>query len=199
MNYWGYFFQYRMRCIYKYRTKYITFQSFTLSIDSGERVQKTELSHGVTSSIWNQKIKFPYRGSLRHLTNTSQPLGFGANYIRPLQSMWENCQPILTGCDYAQRSYTWRHNEVPEIFAVASKISCETANKALNNIINRAIHFVKEGNISKLSRKSMYSSLLLDGCSEWHVAIDLEHHFVFPNEMALTTQRPDIVIWTVEF
>ena len=41
---------------------------------------------------------------------------------------------ILTGCEYALRSYTWRHNERLKIFAEASKICCKTANKALNNI-----------------------------------------------------------------
>ena len=35
---------------------------------------------------------------------------------------------ILTGCEYALRSYTWKHNEVLEIFAEVSKY-CETANK----------------------------------------------------------------------
>ena len=70
---------------------------------------------------------------------------------------------ILTECEYALRSYTWRHNEVLEIFAVAEKIWCETANKALNDITNRVIHFVKEGNISKLLRKNMQRLSLLNG------------------------------------
>ena len=105
---------------------------------------------------------------------------------------------ILTGCEYALRSYTWTHNEVLEIFAEAAKIWCETANKALNNITNRAIHFIKEGNILKLSHKNKHKSSLLDGCTDWHVATDLEHHFIFPTEIPLMTQHPDIVIWSVE-
>ena len=60
---------------------------------------------------------------------------------------------ILTGCKYALRSYTRKHNEVYEIFAEAAKIFCETANKALHNITNRAIHFVKELNILKFCVK----------------------------------------------
>ena len=47
---------------------------------------------------------------------------------------------ILTGCEYALRSYTWGHNEILKIFAEAAKICCETPNKALDNITNRAIH-----------------------------------------------------------
>ena len=105
---------------------------------------------------------------------------------------------ILTGCEYALRSYTWRHNEVLEIFAEVSKTCCETANKALTIINNRAIQFVKEGNISKSARENMHKPSLLEGCTDWHVATDLKHNFIFPTEIALTTKRPDIVIWSVK-
>ena len=81
---------------------------------------------------------------------------------------------------------------------MAVKICCDNANKTLNNITNRAIYFVKEGNISKLTRKNKHRSSLLDGCTECHVATDFKHHFIFPIEIALTTHRPDIVIWSVK-
>ena len=105
---------------------------------------------------------------------------------------------ILTGCEYALRSYTWRHNEVQEIFSEVSKICCETANKALNVINSSAIQFLKEGNISKIARENMHKPPLLEGCTDWHVATDLKHNFIFPTEIALTTKRPDIVIWSVK-
>ena len=108
-----------------------------------------------------------------------------------------NLKHILTGCEYALRSYTWRHNEVLEIFSEVSK-TCETANKALNITNNRAIQFVKEGNISKIARENMRKPSLLEGCTDWHVAIDLKHNFIFPTKIALTTKRPDIVIWSVK-
>ena len=105
---------------------------------------------------------------------------------------------ILTGCEYALRSYTWRHNEVLEIFSEVSKTCCETANKALNIINNRAIQFIKEGNISKIARENMRKPSLLEGCTDWHVATDLKHNFIFLTEIALTTKRPDIVIWSLK-
>ena len=108
-----------------------------------------------------------------------------------------NLKLFFTGCEYALRSYTWRHNEVLEIFAEVSK-TCETANKALNIINNWAIQFVKEGNISKTARENMRKPSLLEGCMDWHVATDLKHNFIFPTEIALTTKRPDIVIWSVK-
>ena len=105
---------------------------------------------------------------------------------------------ILTGYEYALRSYTWRHNEVLEIFSEVSKICCETANKALNIINNRAIQFVKEGNISKIARGNMCKPSLLEGCTDWNVATNLKHNFIFPTEIALMTKRPDIVTWSVK-
>ena len=67
-----------------------------------------------------------------------------------------------------------------------------------NGVNNRAIQFVKEGNISKTARKNMRQPSLLEGCTDWHVATDLKHNFIFPTEIALTTKRPDIVIWSVK-
>ena len=104
----------------------------------------------------------------------------------------------LIGCEYALRSYTWRHNDVQEIFAEVSKICCESANQALNIINIRAILFVKKGNISKLALKYMRQPSLLEGCTDWHVATHLKHNFIFPTELALTTKRPDIVFWSVK-
>ena len=39
---------------------------------------------------------------------------------------------------------------------------------------------------------------LPEGCMDWHAATDLKHNFIFPTETALTTKRPDIVIWSVK-
>ena len=104
---------------------------------------------------------------------------------------------ILTGCEYALISYTRRHNEVLKIFSGVSK-TCETANKALNIINNRAIQFVKEENFLKIARENMCKPSLLESCTDWHVATDLKHNFIFPTERALKTKRLDIVIWSIK-
>ena len=104
---------------------------------------------------------------------------------------------ILIRCEFAL-SYTEKHYKVIENFAEAENICCETANKAQNDITNRAIDFVKEGSISKLSCKNKHRSSLLDGCTNKHVVTDLEHNFVFPTERPITTHPPDIVIWFVK-
>ena len=56
----------------------------------------------------------------------------------------------------------------------------------------------------KLRAKTKYEIFLfstpslLEGCTDWHVATDLKHNFIFPTGIALTTKRPDIVIWSVK-
>ena len=44
----------------------------------------------------------------------------------------------------------------------------------------------------------MHQPSLLEGCTDWHVATDLKHNFIFPTEIALMTMHPDIVIWSVK-
>ena len=50
----------------------------------------------------------------------------------------------------------------------------------------------------KLTRENMRKASLLEGCTDWHVATDLKHNFIFPTKIALTTKRPDIVILSVK-
>ena len=79
----------------------------------------------------------------------------------------------------------WRHNEALKTFAEAAKIFRETANKTLNDITNRMIHFIKEGHISKLLGKNKYRSSLLNDCTDWHVATDLERSFRISNRTSI--------------
>ena len=60
------------------------------------------------------------------------------------------------------------------------------------------IQFVKEGNISKIARENMCKPSLLGGCTDWHVATDLKHNFIFSTGIALTIKRPDIAIWAIK-
>ena len=148
-------------------------------------------AHGI------KEIEFPHKSSLQHLTNL-HAWGLTTSGRCRACGKTASLKHILTGCEYTLRSYTWRHNEVLEIFAEASKICCETANKALNIINNRAIQFVKEGNISKLAHKNMSKPSLSEGCADWHVTTNLKHNFIFPSEIALMTKHPDIVTWSVK-
>ena len=176
---------------------------FAIAVGQREQIKwesaKTELSQG--ASTWNKKkLSFPIKAIYVVLPKPVNLHAWGLTTSDRCRACGKTAslKHILTECEYAQRSYTWRHNEVLEIFAEASKICCETANKALNIIINRAIQFVKERNISNLSHKNMRKLSLLEGCPDWHVATDLKDNFIFPTKIALTTKRSDIVIWSVK-
>ena len=163
-------------------------------------MQKTELSHGATSSTWSQKnLSFLIKAVYDALPTPVNLHAWGLTTFDRCRACGKTAslKHILTGCEYTLRSYSWRHNEVLEIFAEALKICCETANETLIIINNRAIQFVK-GDISKLACKNMRKPSLLEGYMDWHVATDLKHKFIFSTEIVLTTKRPDIVIWSVK-
>ena len=44
----------------------------------------------------------------------------------------------------------------------------------------------------------MHKPSLIESCTDWHVATDLKHNYIFPAEITLTTKRPEIVIWSVK-
>ena len=69
---------------------------------------------------------------------------------------------ILTGCEYALRSYTWRHNEVLEIFFLRfQKHVVRLPIKLLNINNNTAIQFVKKEIFRKLHVKICVSHYCL--------------------------------------
>ena len=39
---------------------------------------------------------------------------------------------------------------------------------------------------------------LIEGFTDWLIATDLKHNFIFPTEIALTTKCPNIVIWSIK-
>ena len=88
-----------------------------------------------------------------------------------------NLKHVLTGCQYSQRSYMWRHNEILGIIGEIAKLCCETANKI--SCTKTSIHFIEEGNVSKTLHRNRYKPTLFDGCMDWHV-------IAFPMEITST-------------
>ena len=55
------------------------------------------------------------------------------------------------------------------------------------------IYFVKEGE-KKTSRGQSCQHSYLDGASDWKMMVDLGNNLKFPSEIAVTNQRPDMLI-----
>ena len=106
---------------------------------------------------------------------------------------------ILTGCPTAlwQGWYTWRHNSVRSVLRLA--ITNAYRQRKVVDPSLPYITFVKPGEPAKPSghppRKPLSDSLLA-GASDWTFLFDLHEGLVFPPYIALTSQRPDAVIFS---
>ena len=101
---------------------------------------------------------------------------------------------ILSGCKLAlqQGRYRWRHDQVLRTLAdILERERQKTKSSSRNK--TKGIQFVKAGETARTSHES---NSLLDG-SKWQMRVDLMRRLVFP-DVIQTTQRPDIVLWSVE-
>lgn len=108
---------------------------------------------------------------------------------------------ILTGCNVslAQGRYTWRHNQVLKELAATLENRRTTVNSATPARLNilPAVTFVREGG-AKTNRSALTSTehCRLHSASDWKMLADVGQRLVFPPEIAATTLRPDLVLWS---
>ena len=108
---------------------------------------------------------------------------------------------ILAGCQKALQSgrYTYCHNVVlrgiaHKIQAFINKIKKEEQKVAKDRILN----FVKEGEQCKRSTKKVDKLGILHEAKDWVMETDLDQQLLFPEIICSSTQRPDIVIYSVK-
>ena len=90
----------------------------------------------------------------------------------------ETLRHLLSNCHMSLGRYTWRHNQVLREIEKCASDRCEYANEGGENT-------------AKCKRKQcLYNS------GEWQLSCDLNEQMTFPPHIALTTQRPDMVIWS---
>lgn len=106
---------------------------------------------------------------------------------------------ILTGCraSLTQGRYTWRHNQVLKILAA----NLENKRTASNSLPPSApnplqINFVRMGVKVTRCRPTSLEHGQLRGACDWKMLVDVGRRLVFPPEIAITTLRPDIVLWS---
>ena len=101
---------------------------------------------------------------------------------------------VLAACPQRLRQYTWRHNQVLKILAEATASQCEAAcNQGTTK--DQFIPFLQAGEApvkNKPARK--FHASLLGPAPDWRTSCDLDQRLVFPQDIALTGQRPDLVI-----
>ena len=105
---------------------------------------------------------------------------------------------ILSNCKLALNRYTWRHNQVLAVLAKVLKDKISQFNDGMvpRKDICKKVTFHKAGarNQCIAEKKSQTSDQRWSG--KWEIAADLDNVLVFP--LIMTTQRPDLVVWSEE-
>ncbi|XP_052224110.1 uncharacterized protein LOC127839765 [Dreissena polymorpha] len=103
---------------------------------------------------------------------------------------------ILSSCPtaLAQGRYRWRHDQVLRMLADALERE-RKKERPRKKSGPQFISFVKEGTTKLIATTSSRSCILQDA-NDWEMRADLVKKLVFPEEVAHTTLRPDIVLWS---
>ncbi|CAC5407387.1 unnamed protein product [Mytilus coruscus] len=105
-----------------------------------------------------------------------------------------NLEHILSSCSSTLKDgrYTWRHDMVLGTLADTLERNFRKPRKNKEGLT--FVNFVKEG--EKGQKKSVEGSGILGTATDWQMLVDLKQKLQFPPQIAVTNQRPDIVIWS---
>ena len=106
---------------------------------------------------------------------------------------------ILSSCpiSLAQGRYTWRHNHVLESIVAILQDEIEKATKTQRKKVT-FIAFCKAGQGDKSVKKSSTVCGIINTAGDWKLKTDLVKQMIFPTHIAITTKRPDIVLYSDE-
>ena len=108
---------------------------------------------------------------------------------------------ILTGCktSLTQGRYTWRHNQVLKSLAAVLESKRNTINSLpmrASTSITALSTFVREGQ-KRPNHPPLQSEVgQLTRARDWKMLVDIGQQLVFPAEIAATTLRPDLLLWS---
>ena len=104
---------------------------------------------------------------------------------------------VLSGCKVAlsQGRYTFRHDSILRVLhnSLSKFLSSMSPVKAC---LSLSSYFVKQGKRLFFSKKKPHVGILQES-SDWKLSVDFDLGLVFPSFIAITSSRPDIVIYSV--
>jgi hypothetical protein len=105
-----------------------------------------------------------------------------------------NLEHVLSSCRVAlsEGRYTWRHNQVLKVIT-----NCIDKARRQKPHLQKKIQFIKF--LKAGEKRSGATSLqvgILASASDWLLAADVGDQLKFPQEVAITNSRPDIVLWS---
>ena len=105
---------------------------------------------------------------------------------------------ILGGCKFSlnQDRFTFRHDSVlQELFNTVKQLASSVTKPAERGF--HGVKFVKAGNWGKRRKKKKdVPTGILHLASDWTAIVDLSSEYIFPVKIALTQDRPDIVVFS---
>ncbi|XP_060574030.1 uncharacterized protein LOC132731786 [Ruditapes philippinarum] len=104
-----------------------------------------------------------------------------------LKHVLSSCPPPLS-----QGRYRWRHDQV--LSEVAHVLETERKKERPRPNQNHYTGFLKEG--EQVPKSAPASTGILNESRSWEMKADLKEQLQFPQEIAQTTLRPDIVTWS---
>jgi hypothetical protein len=105
-----------------------------------------------------------------------------------------NLEHILSSCAESLKDgrYTWRHDKVLAVLAETLEREAKKQRKIKGSL--KFVNFVKEGETGHGA--GVEGGGLLGSATDWQMRADLGHRMKFPTEIAITSRRPDVVIWS---
>lgn len=106
-----------------------------------------------------------------------------------------NLEHILSSCSVALTDgrYTWRHDKVLSPIADALDKCRRKPRRGKGQL--RFVNFVRAG--EPATEGTVEGAGLLGTAGDWQLKADLNGRMQFPPEVAVTNQRPDIVVWSL--
>ena len=104
---------------------------------------------------------------------------------------------ILSGCQTAldHGRFTYRHNSILAEIADSLRNFLESYDPSMTSVNISEINFVKEGTYVPLRKKKPVTGILHKG-DDWKLLVDLDPPLVVPPCLAITSKRPDIVLFS---
>ncbi|KAL6484312.1 hypothetical protein MHYP_G00063570 [Metynnis hypsauchen] len=166
-----------------------------------EGVEKRKMSW---RDVWAMDVKslsFTIRATYDVLPSpTNLHQWFGKDPTCVLCTKPASLRHILTGCktSLTQGRYTWRHNQVLKILASTLERKRSSINSQPLSTYKTSWEtaFVREGATAARSNSKPSERSQLCPARDWKMLADVGKQLVFPSEIATTTLRPDLVLWS---
>ena len=105
------------------------------------------------------------------------------------------------GCQKTLQSgrYTFRHKEVLTVIAQEMQVMINQVKKEVRKVCKDSIiSFVKESEQHKTSSRKYNKSGILHETEDLVIEVDIDQQLRFPEAICISTQRPDIVIYSLK-